>query len=61
MISPVTFVQEVVTELKKVSWPSFAQTRNMTILVIIVSLLMGVYVGGADYLFTQLMNRILGS
>jgi preprotein translocase subunit SecE len=59
MISPVTYVQEVVQELKKVSWPSFEQTRNMTILVIVVSLLVGVYVGGLDFLFSRLVAILI--
>jgi len=59
MVSPVHFVQEVVAELKKVSWPTFEQTRNMTILVIVVTILMGVYIGGADFLFSRLMAAVL--
>jgi len=61
MISPVTFVQEVTTELKKVTWPTLEQTRNMTILVIVVSILMGIYIGSADLLFSRVMAAILAS
>lgn len=59
MVSPVVYVQEVVQELKKVSWPSLEQTRNMTILVIVVSLLVGVYVGGLDFVFSRLIALII--
>lgn len=59
MVSPVTYVREVVQELKKVSWPSLEQTRNMTILVVVVSLLVGVYVGGLDFLFSRLVGLLI--
>lgn len=59
MTSPVTYLQEVITELKKVDWPSVKQTQNMTILVIVVTLLVGVYIGGLDYVFSQLMAAVL--
>lgn len=59
MTSPVAYLQEVVTELKKVSWPSVKRTREMTLLVIVVTLLVGVYIGSLDYLFSQLMAVLL--
>jgi preprotein translocase subunit SecE len=59
MVSPVVYVKEVVQELKKVSWPSFEQTRNMTILVIVVSVLVGVYVGGLDFVFSRLIAFLI--
>jgi len=59
MVSPVVYVQEVIQELKKVSWPSLAQTRNMTILVIVVSVLVGLYVGGLDFAFSRLIAFLI--
>jgi preprotein translocase subunit SecE len=59
MTSPVVYLQEVITELKKVDWPSTKQTRNMTMLVIVVTLLVGVYIGGLDFLFSRLMAALL--
>lgn len=61
MVNPVVYFQEVIQELKKVSWPSLAHTRDMTILVIIVTLLMGLYIGGLDLAFQRLMAFILAS
>lgn len=59
MVNPVVYFQEVIQELKKVTWPSATQTRDMTILVIIVTLLMGLYIGGLDLLFQRIMAFIL--
>ncbi len=53
------YISQVVTELKKVSWPSKKQTINQTVLVIIVSVVAAVYIGGIDYLLQQLMRVLI--
>jgi preprotein translocase SecE subunit len=45
------FLAEAVSELRKVSWPTFAQTRNLTVLVFAVSIAVGVFVATFDTLF----------
>jgi preprotein translocase SecE subunit len=45
------FLAEAVSELRKVSWPTFVQTRNLTVLVFGVSIAVGVFVAFWDTLF----------
>ena len=45
------FLAEAVSELRKVSWPTWQQTRNLTVLVFAVSLAVGVFVAICDQLF----------
>jgi preprotein translocase SecE subunit len=45
------FIQESVAELRKVSWPTLLQTRNLTVLVFTVSALVGVFVWFFDVVF----------
>ena len=45
------FIQESVAELRKVSWPTIEQTRNLTVLVFTVSFLVGAFVLFWDQLF----------
>lgn len=59
MVSPVAYLKEVRTELTKVSWPARATTLNMTLLVVVVSAILGVYLGVIDYAFAQLVTRYL--
>ena len=47
------FATDVVDELKKVSWPTRAETIRLTIIVIGVSLIIGLYVGIIDMLLTK--------
>jgi len=54
------FLAEAVSELKKVSWPTIPQTRNLTVLVFAVSLAVGVYVFFWDRLFQGVIGFLTG-
>jgi len=56
---PAVFVKQSLAELKKVVWPTKKKVLRMTIIVITVSLLTGLFIGGLDYLFTQIMGLII--
>ncbi len=49
------FLEEAWSELKKVTWPTREQTRNLTVLVFVVSAAVGVYIAVFDFLFTQVV------
>jgi preprotein translocase subunit SecE len=53
------YLQEVRAELSRVTWPTRAKTWQMTVTVLTISLFVGLYVGGLDYLFTNLLGIIL--
>ena len=57
--SPVVFFREVRSELKKVIWPTKAEVIRLTIIVLAVSLVMGLYIGGLDILFTKLTDLLI--
>lgn len=52
------FATDVVDELKKVTWPSRSETVRLTIIVIIVSLIIGLYVGIIDILLAKGLELI---
>lgn len=53
------FLNEVKEELAKVSWPTKEQTIRYTILVVIVTVAVGLFLGGLDYLLTALTALLL--
>ena len=59
MITPVTFVRESYDELKQVVWPTRKEIFRLTGIVIIISVIMGAYVGGLDWVFTQAVQFII--
>jgi preprotein translocase subunit SecE len=53
---PVLFLKEVKTELAKVAWPKKEQTVRLTLIVVGVSVVMALFLGGLDFLFTKLVS-----
>jgi preprotein translocase subunit SecE len=56
-----TFLDEAWSELKKVSWPTREQTRNLTVLVFVVSAAVGLYITFFDVIFSQAIRLISGA
>ena len=54
------YFNETTGELRKVSWPTWLEARQLTILVIIVMVAMGLFLGLVDYGANQLLNLALG-
>jgi preprotein translocase SecE subunit len=55
------FIKESWSELKKVSWPNRLQVRNLTILVFVISFVVGVYITVADVFFDLVIGLIAGA
>jgi preprotein translocase SecE subunit len=54
------FLKESWSELKKVSWPNRMQVRNLTVLVFVVSFIVGLYITVADSFFDVVIKFISG-
>ena len=54
------YLDEVWSELKKVSWPTRDQVRNLTVLVFAISLVVGVYITVLDTVFRGFISVIQG-
>jgi preprotein translocase subunit SecE len=48
--------RELVNELKKVSWPTKNETIQLTIIVILISLIIGFYIGIIDSLLAYVLE-----
>lgn len=53
------FLNEVKNELGKVTWPNREQTIRYTILVVIVAVAVGLFLGGLDYILTAITALLL--
>jgi len=47
-------------ELKKVVWPTREETRRLTIMVIIISITIGIFLGAVDFGFTRIVDWFFG-
>ena len=53
-----TFFSEVVTEMKKVSWPTRKEVRDTTVVVIIAVIIFGVYLFVIDLALQTILQQI---
>ena len=53
------FATEIIAELRKVVWPSRAETRSLTTVVIVIAVAVGVLLGSVDWIFNRLMENVL--
>ena len=53
------FLSEVRNELKRVTWPSAREVRATTVVVIVTSIVMGLYLWGLDLLLDRFVVWIL--
>ena len=53
-----TMLDGLVSELKKVTWPSRQNTIRLTIIVLLISLIIGAYVGIIDILLTKVLETL---
>ncbi len=53
------FFGEVISELKKVVWPTRKELTNLTLMVVVVCAVIGAFLGALDFGFFQLFNKVL--
>lgn len=56
----VQFFRETRSEVKKVVWPTREETARLTVLVLVVSSVIGVILFGADSVFLWLYTTLVG-
>ena len=54
------FAREVSAEVKKVSWPSRKELQESTVLVIVSVIVIMIFVGIVDRIFSSIVELILG-
>jgi len=53
------FLNEVKIELKKVSWPTRDELVNSTIVVLVSVLILALYIGMWDFLFSKFIEFVI--
>jgi len=59
MLSPLTFLTQTWEELQKVIWPTRDEIIRLTSVVILVSLMVGLFIGGLDFVFTKVLSLLI--
>lgn len=59
MNSLIKYFNDTASEMRQVSWPTQRQAFFYTLLVIMISALVAVYIGAFDYLFSEAVKFIV--
>lgn len=54
-----SWLEEIFSELKKVTWPTRQETAYLTMVVIVVAVAVGIVLGGVDIFFNWLIDQLL--
>ena len=52
-------VRELRSEVRKVVWPTRRETANMTMVVLAIAVALGIFLGGVDFIFSELFRQLL--
>ena len=58
VMNVINFVKEVKSEFNNIVWPTRQETMRLSIIVVFVSVIIGVFVGALDFGFTNAITRI---
>jgi len=59
MVTPLTFLKETQVELKKVTWPKQQEVIRLTIVVVLISVIIGLFIGALDFTFTKIIETVV--
>ena len=54
------YFRETTGELRKVSWPTWPEARRLTMLVLMVMVIVGLFLASVDFLASELISIVLG-
>lgn len=55
----ITYLKEVRLETKRINWPTREETIKYTLIVIGFMIVTAIFLGGFDYLFINLLRRLV--
>jgi preprotein translocase subunit SecE len=60
-VKAIQFLKDVRFELSKVVWPKREEVIKLTLIVFIISAIVGIYVGTLDFSFTKLLEVLIST
>lgn len=56
----IDYINETKGEMKHVSWPTRTQAITFTVIIILISIGISIYLGFFDYIFSIMLQKIIG-
>lgn len=55
----IDYLRDTKAELRHVTWPTKSQAINYTIIVLVISIGTGIFLGFLDFIFTKALQRFI--
>jgi len=55
----INYIAESRAELAKVTWPTRRQAMRLVVALVIFSLVVGAFIGGLDYIFSTILQKLI--
>ena len=56
-----TYVEEVITEMRKVNWPKRKELVSNTVITLLASLALALFIFGADQVISSILKIVYGN
>jgi len=53
------YLKQVKTEVKKINWPTKKQTIRYSLVVVAISAVVAIFLGGLDFIFSTLLKKLV--
>lgn len=53
------YFRDTLAEMKQVKWPTRNQALSYSVLVIVISIIVSLFLGAFDFIFTQVIDRLV--
>jgi preprotein translocase subunit SecE len=55
----ISYLKEVGLQMKKINWPTVREALRYTLIVIFISVVLAIFLGGIDFGLTALLNKLI--
>jgi len=57
----IKYIKDSIIEMKKVTWPSRKEALNYTVLIVIITIAVAIFLGGLDFIFSKILEIVVNN
>ena len=55
------YIKDSMIEMKKVTWPSRKEALNYTVLIVIITIAVAIFLGSLDFIFSKILEIVVNN
>ena len=55
------YIKGSIIEMKKVTWPSRKEALNYTVLIVIITIAVAIFLGSLDFIFSKILEIVINN